>query len=192
LGRPGGNITGFSFIDARMLGKWLEVLKEIAPSVKRTMLVFNPQTAPYYPAFVRDLEEAAATAPVELSAMPVREAAEIEAAASAVRTRQRSDRRARSIHKQTSCDADRPGGEPSTPGLLWHSAFRQGRRADLIRARHARYRPSPGFIHRSRPEGERPGDLRVQAPTKYELLIKTAKALGLTVTLRMRADQAIG
>jgi putative ABC transport system substrate-binding protein len=49
LARPGGNITEFSFVDFLMLGKWLEVLKEIAPSVKRITLVFNPQTAPYYP-----------------------------------------------------------------------------------------------------------------------------------------------
>src|SRR5215472_9386843 len=61
LGRPGGNITGFSFIDFPMLGKWLEMLKEIAPSVKRTALVFNPQTAPYYPAFLRDFKMAPAT-----------------------------------------------------------------------------------------------------------------------------------
>ena len=47
LGRPGGNITGFSFVEFPMLGKWVEMLKEIAPSVKRITLVFNPQTAPY-------------------------------------------------------------------------------------------------------------------------------------------------
>ena len=83
LGRPGGNITGFSFIDFPMLGKWLEMLKEIAPSVKRTTLVFNPQTAPYYPAFVRDFKGAAATLAAELSVAPVRDEAEIEAAVSA-------------------------------------------------------------------------------------------------------------
>jgi len=83
LGRPGGNITGFSFVDFPMLGKWLEMLKEIAPSVKRITLVFNPQTAPYYPAFLRDFEGAAAMLGGELSATPVRDEAEIEAAASA-------------------------------------------------------------------------------------------------------------
>ncbi len=78
LGRPGGNITGFSFVDFPMLGKWLEVLKEIAPSVKRIGLVFNLQTAPYYPAFLRDFEGAAAMLGGELSATPVRDEAEIE------------------------------------------------------------------------------------------------------------------
>jgi putative tryptophan/tyrosine transport system substrate-binding protein len=52
LGHPGGNITGFSFAEFAMLGKWLETLKEVAPSVKRIALVFNPQVAPYYSAFL--------------------------------------------------------------------------------------------------------------------------------------------
>src|SRR5215470_10909981 len=55
LARPGGNITGFSFVDFPMLGKWVEMLTEIAPGVKRITLMFNPQTAPYYPVFLRDL-----------------------------------------------------------------------------------------------------------------------------------------
>jgi putative ABC transport system substrate-binding protein len=71
LGRPCGNITGFSFIDFPMFGKWLEMFKEIAPGVKRTTLVFNPQTAPYYPAFLRDFKGAAVTLAAELSARPV-------------------------------------------------------------------------------------------------------------------------
>jgi putative tryptophan/tyrosine transport system substrate-binding protein len=66
LARPGGNTTGFSFIEFPMLGKWLEMSKEIAPSVKRTTLVFNPQTAPYYPAFLRDFAGAAPTPAPEL------------------------------------------------------------------------------------------------------------------------------
>jgi putative tryptophan/tyrosine transport system substrate-binding protein len=66
-----------------MLGKWLETLKEIAPSVKRIALVFNPQVAPYYSTFLRDFEGAAATLVAELSATPVHDEAEIEAAASA-------------------------------------------------------------------------------------------------------------
>jgi putative tryptophan/tyrosine transport system substrate-binding protein len=83
LGRPGGNITGFSFAEFQMLGKWLETLKEIAPSVWRITLVFNPQTAPYYASFLRDFKAAPVTLAAELSAMPVRDEAEIEAAVSA-------------------------------------------------------------------------------------------------------------
>jgi hypothetical protein len=153
LGRPGGNITGFSFIEFPMLGKWLEILKEIAPSVKRTALAFNPQTAPYYPARLRDFKAAPAT-PAELSAMPVRDAAEIEAAVSAFAREPGGGLIVTpdpfmSAHRKR----DRAGRAPSTACLLWPAEFRQGRRADLIRAGHARYRPSLSFIRRSRPEG---------------------------------------
>src|SRR6516164_9760608 len=54
LSRPGGNITGFSFIDFPLIGKWLEWLKEIAPGVRRVMLIFNPDTSPFYPVFLRE------------------------------------------------------------------------------------------------------------------------------------------
>jgi putative tryptophan/tyrosine transport system substrate-binding protein len=197
LGRPGGNITGFSFVEFPMLGKWLEVLKEIAPSVKRITLVFNPQTAPYYLAFLRDFAGATATLAAELSATPVGDEAEIEAAASAF--------------------AREPGGgliAAPDPFMNTHRAlvmalaerhrlpaiygFQQFVREgglisygpdtlDIVRR-------SASYVDRVL-RGERPGELPVQAPTKYELLInlKTAKALGLTVpvTLRVRADQVI-
>jgi putative tryptophan/tyrosine transport system substrate-binding protein len=196
LGHPGGNITGFSFVDFPMLGKWLEMLKEIAPSVKRTALVFNPQTAPYYPAFLHDFKAAPAT-PAELSAMPVRDEAEFEAALSAF--------------------AREPGG-----GLIvTPDPFMSAHRAIVI-ALAERYR-LPAFyglrifvrdgglisygpetldiVRRSASyvdrvlKGERAGELPVQAPAKYELLInlKTAKTLGLTVpvTLRVRANEVI-
>ena len=198
LGRPGGNITGFSFVEFPMLGKWVEMLKEIAPSVKRITLVFNPQTAPYYPAFLRDFEGAAATRAAELSATPVRDEAEIQAAASAF--------------------AREPGG-----GLIAApDPFINTRRALVIALaeRHrlpviygVQYfvregglisygpdtldmvRRSASYVDRVL-RGERPGELPVQAPTKYELLVnlKTAKALGLTVplALRVRADELIG
>ena len=198
LGRPGGNITGFSFVEFPMLGKWVEMLKEIAPSMKRITLVFNPQTAPYYPAFLRDFEGAAATRAAELSATPVRDEAEIQAAASAF--------------------AREPGG-----GLIAApDPFINTRRALVIALaeRHrlpviygVQYfvregglisygpdtldmvRRSASYVDRVL-RGERPGELPVQAPTKYELLVnlKTAKALGLTVplALRVRADELIG
>jgi putative tryptophan/tyrosine transport system substrate-binding protein len=198
LGHPGGNITGFSFVEFPMLGKWLEMLKEIAPSVRRTSLVFNPQTAPYYPAFLRDFEAAAATLAAELSAMPVRGEAEIEAAVSAF--------------------AREPGG-----GLIVTPDPFMGAHRAIVIALAERYR-LPAFyglrnfvrdgglisygpdtldiVRRSASyvdrvlKGERPGELPVQAPAKYELLInlKTAKTLGITVptALRVRADQVIG
>ena len=82
LARPGGNITGFT-ISIPLIGKWLELLKEIAPRVTRTALMFNPQTAPYYPGFLRDFTATAGPLAAEVSAMPVQDAAEIEAAITA-------------------------------------------------------------------------------------------------------------
>jgi putative ABC transport system substrate-binding protein len=168
-----------------MLGKWVEMLTEIAPGVKRITLVFNPQTAPYYPAFLRDFRGAAATLSTELSATPVRDEAEIEAA--------------------MSMSAREPGGgliAAPDPFINTHRAlvmalaerlrlpviygFQQFVKEgglisygpdtlDIVRR-------SASYVDRVL-RGERPGELPVQAPTKYELLInlKTTKALGLTV-----------
>jgi putative tryptophan/tyrosine transport system substrate-binding protein len=191
LGHPGGNITGFSFVEFPMLGKWLEMLKEIAPTVERTTLVFNPQTAPYYPAFLRDFKEAAATLATELSVTPVRDEAEIEAAVSAF--------------------AREPGGgliAGPDPFISTHRAMvialaERHRLPAFYGARHfvrdgglISYGPdtldivrrSASYVDRVL-RGERPGELPVQSPTKYELLInlKTAKALGLTVPTALRA-----
>jgi putative tryptophan/tyrosine transport system substrate-binding protein len=197
LARPGGNITGFSFFDFPMLGKWLEMLKEIAPSVKRITLVFNPQTAPYYPVFLRNFGEAAATLAAELSATPVHDVAEIEAAVS------------------------RSASEPGSGLIAAPDPFINTHRA-LVMALAERHRLPViyGFQHFVREgglisygpdtldivrrsasyvdrvlRGERPGELPVQAPTKYELLInlKTARALGLTVppNLLALADEVI-
>ena len=54
LARPGGNITGFSFVEFPIVGKWLELLKEIAPGVRRVALIFNPQAAPWFGVFLRE------------------------------------------------------------------------------------------------------------------------------------------
>jgi putative tryptophan/tyrosine transport system substrate-binding protein len=83
LAHSSGNITGLAFIDFPMFGKWVQMLEEIAPNVRRITLVFNPLTAPYYPVFLRDFGEATATFAAELSAMPVHDEVEIEAAVSA-------------------------------------------------------------------------------------------------------------
>ena len=79
LSRPGGNITGFTFIDFPLIGKWLEMIKEIAPGVRRVTLIFNPDTTPFYPAFLRELGAAPQTLAVELLASPVHDEPEVEA-----------------------------------------------------------------------------------------------------------------
>jgi ABC-type uncharacterized transport system substrate-binding protein len=197
LARPGGNITGFTFIDFPLIGKWLEMLKEIAPGVRRVTLMFNPDTTPFYPAFLRELGAAPASLAVELSASPVHDEAEVEAAV-------------------TSFAREPTGGLIAAP-----DAFINTRRR-LIMALAERYRlptiysfrqfvtegalisygpDTTDIVRRSASyvdrilRGEKPADLPVQTPTKYELVIniKTAKALGLDVPpqLLARADEVI-
>jgi ABC-type uncharacterized transport system substrate-binding protein len=80
LARPGGNITGLGHWEAGMGGKWLELLKEIAPDVEHVAVVFNPVTAPYFRLFLPTMEAAARSLAVTLTESPVHEAAEIERA----------------------------------------------------------------------------------------------------------------
>jgi len=197
LARPGGNVTGFTFIDYAMVGKWLEMLKEIAPNVRRAAVLFNPETSPYYPIFLRELGAVPAMLAVELTAAPVRDEAEIEGVVTAL--------------------AREPGG-----GLIGASdPFITARRALImtLAQRHRlpavyyfrrfaaegglmSYGPEPNDIARRSAsyvdrilKGAKPADLPAQAPTKFELVInlKTARALGLDVPpmLLARADEVI-
>jgi putative ABC transport system substrate-binding protein len=196
LARPGGNATGFMNFEYGMGGKWLELLKQIAPNVMRAAVLRNPAT----PTGVAQFGVIQAVAPslgVVVSPVNLRDAGEIERAVTAFARAGR-------------------GGLIVTPSAL------AGRHRDLIiilAARHKlpavyfeRYYVAagglisygPNFINQFRRaaryvdrilKGEKPTDLPVQAPTKYEVVInlKTAKALGITVppTLLARADEVI-
>src|SRR5215831_6882852 len=76
LAHPGGNITGFMFIDFQMVGKWLEMLKEAAPGVSRAALMFNPDTSPHYYVYLRSFEAVPRSIAVEVAAAPVRDTTE--------------------------------------------------------------------------------------------------------------------
>jgi putative ABC transport system substrate-binding protein len=195
LSRPGGNVTGFSYIDFPMIGKWLEMLKEIA-AVRRMTLMFNPKTAPYYPVFLRDFAASASLA-AEVSATPVNDRAEITLAVTSF--------------------AREPGGAliaPPDPFLNTHRhliiALAQQHRLPAMFS--FRFYVTEGALISYGPDavdivrrsasyvdrilkGEKPGDLPVQAPTKFTLAInlKTARTLGLEVppTLLARADEVI-
>jgi putative ABC transport system substrate-binding protein len=197
LSRPGGNITGFTFIDFPLIGKWLEILREIAPKVRRVALIFNPQTAPYFPFYLRELGAGAASLATEISAKPVRDEAEIDAAITAL--------------------AQEPGGGlivSTDPFINTHRRLIMalaerhrlpaiyGLRQFVSEGALITYGPdSIDIVRRSASyvdrilKGERPADLPVQAPTKYELTInlKTAKALGLDVPAKLvaLADEVI-
>jgi putative tryptophan/tyrosine transport system substrate-binding protein len=197
LPRPGGNITGFTYIDFPLIGKWMELLKEIAPNIRRIMLLFNPQTAPYYPMFLRDFGAWGGSLASELSAMPVRDAAEIETAVMAFTGMTGAGLIASAdpfvnTHRKSIMALAQQYRLPALYG------FRRfvGEGALIS------YGPDPvDIVRRSARyvdrilKGEKPAELPVQAPVKYELAINlnTAKALGLTVpdTLLARADEVI-
>jgi ABC-type uncharacterized transport system substrate-binding protein len=195
LARPGGNLTGFSSYDAPIIGKWLQLLKEVAPSVTRVAVIFNPDTA-LAPSFDREIE-AARSFGVTVTLAPVHDDAAMEAAIAA--------------------KAREPGG-----GLIClPDSFNVTHRDAIIAAavRHSLpligagdlfpragalmsywydsvevYAQAASYIDRIL-KGARPADLPVQYPTKYSLVInlKTAKALGLTVpqSILQRADEVI-
>ena len=196
LARPGGNITGFSAYDAPMMGKWLQLLKEVAPRVTRVAVIFNPGTAPGAPLFNRGIEAAALSLGVTVALAPVHDDAGIEEAiASQAREPGGGLICLPNSFNTTHRDAIIAAAErhrlpligtrdfPTSGGLMSYSFDT----VDL-------YAQAASYIDRIL-KGASPADLPVQQPTKYSLIInlKTAKALGLTIPERMLeiADEVI-
>jgi putative ABC transport system substrate-binding protein len=197
LARPGGNLTGFSNYDAELMGKWVQLLKEVAPRVTRVAVIFNPDTAPYAPLLNSAIEAAAPSFGITVTLAPVHDDAGIEAAIAA--------------------QAREPGGglinfpesfSVTHRDVIVAAASRHGLpqigQPDLTRAGGLMsyylhigdeyYAQAAPYIDRIL-KGASPADLPVQQPTKYSLIInlKTAKALGLTVpqSILQRADEVI-
>jgi putative ABC transport system substrate-binding protein len=197
LPRPGGNATGFTPIVGSLGGKWVELLKEIAPRVARVTLLFNPPTATFVEGYLNPFKAAAASLGAEAIVAPVNDMPSVE---SLVTTEAR---------------------EPSSGLVVIPDAFTVRHRAEIT-ALAARYHVPAVYWSRSFAEvgglisygpyivdeyrraasyadrilhGSKPSELPVQAPVKFELVVnlKTAKALGLDVppTLLARADEVI-
>ena len=199
LSRPGGNITGFSNTEGGALGgKYLEVLKEIAPRVRRVAIMFNPDTAPGGGTFFLDSFNAAARSlAIESITSRVRSDAEIEAVITSLGHEQAGlvlmPDAFMLVHRETVISQAARNNVPAIGGDF--PMF--PREGGLIS-----YGPSfSDIFRRAAPyvdrilRGANPSELPVQAPTKYELVInlKTAKALGLEVPLflQQRADEVI-
>jgi putative ABC transport system substrate-binding protein len=195
LDRPSGNITGFAILEASLGGKWLELLSEIAPGLKRAALMFNPDTFPVS-TFMPSFEVAARSLKVDPIIAPVHDDVEIETAIIAL--------------------GREPGG-----GLLSAEAFTTAHRAPIISAAARNnvpavygisvfvrdggllsYGPDPVDLYRRAASyvdrilrGAKPADLPVQFPTKFEMAVnlKTAEALGLEILpqLLARADEVV-
>ena len=185
LGHPGGNLTGFSTFESSVGGKWLALLKEAAPEVSRVAMLFNPETAPFAEGYLRSAQAAAQTLGATVISAPCSSDADIQGVFSA-RAREGgggiigiadtfvADHRDLIIALAAQHRLPAIYGNPifaRSGGLIVYSP-------DYVDI----YRRAAGYVDRIL-KGGKPGDLPVQAPTKYELVInlKTAKALGLTV-----------
>ena len=196
LGRPGGNATGFTSYEFGMSGKWLELLKQIAPGVVQTAVIRDPAISAGIGQFAA-IQSVAPSLGVETIPVNVRDAGEIERAIAAF---------ARSangglivtgsalavIHRDLIVTL---AAKHKLPAVYWdRTPVAAGGLISYGADLRDQFRRAAGYVDRIF-KGEQPGELPVQAPTKYELVInlKTAKALGLDVpaTLLARADEVI-
>ena len=198
LAHPGGNITGFTFLEFEMVGKWISMLTEVVPNLRRVVLMFNPVTAPYYDAFLRSFKAMKQPFLVESEAAHVRNAAEIDSTIA------------------------RLGREPGSGLIAPGDPFIVDQRDTIIKSADKHrvpvispyrqfviegglisYGPDPVDIFRRASsyvdrilKGESPTNLPAQSPIKYELIVNlnTAKSLNLAMndtllTARRRSDR---
>jgi putative tryptophan/tyrosine transport system substrate-binding protein len=195
--RPGGNVTGFNVSEPTQTGKWVELLKEIAPRVTRVAMLFNPASAPYAEYWLDPFKSAAASFAVEAISAPIRDESELN---SVVATQAREPNSGLIAMPDSFTIAYRLeiislAGRYRLPAVYPFRFFAEvggllSYGVDLV----DNYRRVATYVDRIL-KGEKPSELPVQAPVKFELVInlKTAKALGLEVppTLLARADEVI-
>jgi putative ABC transport system substrate-binding protein len=197
LSHPGGNFTGFTFIDPELVGKWIQLLKDIAPATRQAALLYNPQTTPAYTHFMQQIREAYGSSPIEIKDMPVENATGMETAIRELAAtpdtglmigpdpfNQVQLKRIAQLAMQVRLPAIsvyRPF--VSEGGLMTYGPDT----ADI-------FRRAASYVNRVL-KGEKPADLPVEQPSKFEFLInlKTAQMLGLAVppTLQAAADEVI-
>lgn len=197
LARPGGNLTGFMVDNAAQGGKWVELLKEVAPNTVRAAVLFNPATAAPVKLYMPSIEAAAASVGVRTSAAPVHGKEEIEGVIAA------EAREAggglivlpdtfNTTHRDTIIAQ---AARHKIPAVYFNHFFPESGGLISYGADFAeQFRQAASYVDRIL-KGAKPGELPVQAPTKFELVInlKTANALALPVPARLvsRADKVI-
>jgi putative ABC transport system substrate-binding protein len=197
LPRPGGNVTGFLNVEGSLGGKWLELLKQIAPPISKVAFLFEPTTSPFYDIFLNSFEEAARSLGVEAITAPVHDPSDLEPAIAALAP-------------------ESNGGLIVMPGVFVNVNREQ---VITLAARYKipalypfrnfteiggllsygndpldQYRRAASYVDRIL-RGAKPSELPVQAPVKFELVInlKAAKSLGIGIpeALLLRADEVI-
>jgi len=197
MGLTGGNITGFSFIEYSMVGKSLDMLKQVAPGIVRVAIMFNPDTYPYYAMHLRSFQTVAKTLSLEVAGAPVRSPEEIEDAVAALGRQPGSALLVTPdpymvVHRGAIIRAAELHRVPKTYSYRQHvqEGGLMSYGADTIDI----FRRSASYIDRIL-KGTRPADLPAQAPVKFEIAInlKTAKALDLSIpqNLLALADEVI-
>jgi len=196
LDRPSGNLTGFANFEASLGGKWLELLSEIAPGLKRAAIMFNPDTAPVS-VFMPSFETAARSLKVVPIIAPVHSDGEIETAIIALGREPGGGlvvmpEPFTAVHRVPIISAAAQNNVPAVYALS--EAARDGGLLSYGPDQVDTFRRAASYVDRIL-RGEKPGDLPVQLPVKYEMILnlKTAKALGLAVPLSilLRADEVI-
>jgi putative tryptophan/tyrosine transport system substrate-binding protein len=191
LSRPGGNITGFTYMEVSLIGKWLDLLKGIAPSITRTAFLYNPDTAPFYTNFLRSFESTPHPAVMEFTGAPVSTDSELEATIASL---------AREPGGSLIVGADasnvlhraailRLVDQYKLPTLSVYRQFaEEGALMSYGPDSEEIFRRSASYIDRIL-KGESPANLPAQAPTKFEFVInlKTARSLGLSVPANLLA-----
>jgi putative tryptophan/tyrosine transport system substrate-binding protein len=194
---PGGNVTGFSFIEPDLIGKWLTMLKHVAPKISRANLMFNPATAPYYDVYLRSFEAVRQSTKVDVIALAVRQTVDIQSAIAKLARDPSNGLIAASdafivdniqLIAQLTLQQRMPAISPYQQFVAEGGLISYGPDpADI-------FRRAAGYVDRIL-KGTKPVDLPLQSPDRFELAInlKTAKVLGLEPppTLVAIADEVI-
>jgi len=197
LAHPGGNLTGFTSFEFSIGTKWLEALKQTAPRVTRVALVFDPKSAPFADLFLGPVEAAAPSFSVTPITAPVRAAADVDHAFDVLAREPNGGLMvlpdiSMTNHREAIIALAAHHGVPAVYPFRYFAASGglMSYGTDVAEV----FRRAAGYVDRIL-KGTRPGELPVQAPTKYELVInlKTARTLGLTMppSLLARADEVI-
>jgi ABC-type uncharacterized transport system substrate-binding protein len=195
--RPGGNVTGFIFTEPTMAGKWLELLKQIAPRIARVAMLFNPVSAPYADYWLNPFKAAATSFAVEAISAPVRDRSELETVIAAQAREPNGGLIAMpdSFLEVNRVEITSLAARYRLPAVYPFRLFAEvGGLLSYGVDRTDNFRRAATYVDRIF-KGENPAELPVQAPIKFELVVnlKTAKAIALDVPLHLQqlADEII-